>query len=53
MSVLVICQILGRFVKTLATNNKFCLRNTKVLPQTMQMELPKEQVTFLHFLLYF
>ena len=44
MFLLVICQILGHFVKTLTANEKFCLRDTKVLPEPIQMLLLKEQV---------
>ena len=60
MSLFVICEILGLFVNTFTTNDKYCLRNSDNLLQPIQMHLSKEQNTFsgifllfLKFTLYF
>ena len=60
MSLLVLCEILGLFVKILTADNKYSLRNSENLPQPIQMQLPKKQkpvspffVPFLKFTLNF
>ena len=42
-SVLVICKILGLFVNTLTTDDKYSLLNRVNLTHPMQMELSKKQ----------
>ena len=37
MYLLVICEILGLFVKTLTADDKYSLRNCEILPQPVQM----------------
>ena len=46
-------EILGLFLNTLTGNDKYYFRNSEYLPQSIQIQLPKEQKTFLYFLLYF
>ena len=59
MSLLVICEILGLFVNTFTTNDKYCLRNSDNLLQPIQMHLSKKNtfsgifLLFLKFTLYF
>ena len=50
MSLLAICEILALFDNTLTTDNKYFLCNGKNLPQTIQMQLSKNQETFPQFL---
>ena len=49
MDLLVICEILGPFVNTYTTHDKYSLRNNDKLLQTSQMKLSKKQKTFNHF----
>ena len=49
MSLLVIGQILGLFVNTLTTDDKYSLRNSEFLLQTIEMQLSKKQKTFSQF----
>ena len=37
MSLLVICEMLGLFVKTLTADSKYPLRYTEILSQTIQI----------------
>ena len=43
---LVICEILVDFVNTLSADDKFSLRKSEILPQTIQMQLSKKKMTF-------
>ena len=45
-SLLVVCKILGLFVKTLSVCRKFCLLNRDKLRQSIQMQLCKKQKAF-------
>ena len=49
MSLLVIFQILKLFVKTLAVNDKYSLRNGENLPHPVQIQLSKKQENFSEF----
>ena len=49
MSLLVIGQILGLFVNTLTPDDKYSLRNSEFLLQTIEMQLSKKQKTFSQF----
>ena len=42
MSLLVICKIFGLFRNTLTTDDRYSLRYTENLPQTIQMQLYKK-----------
>ena len=53
MSLLVICEILGLFVNTLTTDDKYSLRYKENLPQRSQMQLSKKQKYFMTLLLRF
>ena len=46
MSLLVICEILGRFINTLTADDKYFLRNSENFQQLIQMGIPKKQKTF-------
>ena len=46
MSLLVICEILQRFVNTLTADGKYSLRNSDNLMQLIQMELYEKQKVF-------
>ena len=52
MSVLVISEILGLFFKAMTANDKYSLRNSKNLPQPIQMQLSRKLKIFLDFLLH-
>ena len=41
-----ICEILVDFVNTLSADDKFSLRKSEILPQTIQMQLSKKKMTF-------
>ena len=43
MSILLICDILGLFVNTLTTDDKYSLHNRTNLPQPIQMGLSEKQ----------
>ena len=49
MSLLMIYQILGLFVNTLTSDNKYSLCNSEVLQQPIQMQLSKKEMTFSQF----
>ena len=49
MSVLVICEVLGDFVYTMTSDDKYSVRNSEILPQLIQMQLPKKQITLSQF----
>ena len=53
MSVLVICEVLGDFVNTMTSDDKYSVRNSKILPQPIQMQLPKKQITLSQFFALF
>ena len=44
-----IYQILGLFVNTLTSDNKYSLCNSEVLQQPIQMQLSKKEMTFSQF----
>ena len=46
-------EILGVFINTLTSDEKYSLRNRKKLPQPIQLELSKQQKGFPNFLLNF
>ena len=46
MSLSVICQILGHFVKTLTADDLYSLRHSEILLKAIQMQLSKKQITF-------
>ena len=50
---LVTSEILGLFVITLATNDKYSHRNTENFPQQIQMELSQKQNNFSQFSIAF
>ena len=52
-SLLVIHKILGRFVNTLAVNDKHYLLNRDNLTQPIQMQLSQKQKTFSEFFFAF
>ena len=45
-SLLVICEILGYFANTLTADEKYSLRNRKLVRQTIQIQLSKKQIPF-------
>ena len=49
MSLLVVFKILGYFLNTLTADGKYSLRNSEILQQTTQMQLPKKQMTHSQF----
>ena len=49
MSLFVIFEISGLFVKTLIPHDKYSLRYMENLPQPIQMELSRKQKLFPHF----
>ena len=50
ISLLLICELLGLFVKTLTPNDKYSLRNSEEnLLQPIQMQSSKKQKTFSEF----
>ena len=53
MSLLVKCEILGLFVNRFTADEKFTLRNTENLPQSIQMQLCKKEETFSQFFIAF
>ena len=50
---LVICKILGLFVNTLSTDDKYSLLKKDNLTQTIQMQLSEKQKTFSEFFVHF
>ena len=50
---LVICKILGLFVNTLTTDDKYSLLKKDNLTQTIQMQLSEKQKTFSEFFVHF
>ena len=46
MSLLVISEILGLFLNTLTTDEKYSLRNSENLSESIKMQLSKTQKTF-------
>ena len=50
---LVICKILGLFVNTLTTDEKYSLLKKGNLTQTIQMQLSEKQKTFSEFFVHF
>ena len=51
MSVLVICEILGQVINTFTADNKYSLRNSEKLQESIQIQLSQKQkiyTTFLH-----
>ena len=40
-----ICEILGHFLNTLTTDNRYFLPNSEKLAQPIQMQLHKKQIT--------
>ena len=46
MSLLVISEILGLFLNTLTTDEKYSLRNSENLSESIKMQLSKKQKTF-------
>ena len=50
MSLLVTFEILGLLVNTLTSYDKYSLRNSKNLPQPIQMQLSRKLKIFLDFL---
>ena len=53
MSLLVICEILGLSVNTFTADGKYFLCNNENLPQEIEMQLSKKQITFSKFFLSF
>ena len=53
ISLLVRCQLLGLFVKTLTPNDKYSVGNTEKLSQPIQMHLPSKKEYFSQFVLAF
>ena len=53
MSLLVISEILGPFVKTVTGDDKNSFCTNEILPQPTQMQLPKKQITFSQFFAVF
>ena len=53
MSLLVISEILGLFLNTLTTDEKYSLRNSENLSESIKMQLSKKQKTFSGLLLHF
>ena len=49
MFLLVICELLGLFVSTLAGDDKYSLCNSHNFPQPIQMQFSKKQKTFSQF----
>ena len=52
-SLLVICKILGLFVKTLNVGDNYCLLNRENLKRPIQMELSEKQNSFSEFVSVF
>ena len=50
---LVICKILGLFVNTLTTDDKYSLLKKDNLTQRIQMQLSEKQKTFSEFFVHF
>ena len=46
MSLLVISEILGLFLNTLTTDEKYSLRNSENLSESIKMQLSEKQKTF-------
>lgn len=46
MSLLVICESLGLFIKTFTANSKYFRLDSESLPQPIQMQISKKQKTF-------
>ena len=46
MSLLVISEILGLFLNTLTTDDKYSLRNSENLSESIKMQLSEKQKTF-------
>ena len=53
MSLLVICGILGLFVKTMTADGKYFPCNSDILSETIQMKLSKKQKRFFQFFPHF
>ena len=53
MSLLMICEIIGHFVSTLASGDKYSLPNTENFLQPVQMQLSKDQIIFSEYLFPF
>ena len=53
MSLLVICEILGLSVNTFTADGKYFLCNNENLPQEIEMQLSKKQITFSKFFISF
>ena len=51
MSLLVTCEILGLFFNTLTVNDRYSFRNSRNLPQPIQIQLSKKQKVFSQFFL--
>ena len=49
MSLLVTCEILGLFFNTLTVNDRYSFRNSRNLPQPIQIQLSKKQKVFSQF----
>ena len=53
MSLIVISEIVGLFVKTLTADDEYSLRSSGILLQPIQMQLSKKQVNFFKFFTQF